>query len=137
MTVSDVDAMKWARWLLGIAVAIAALSVALGRIPFDIPMPTHAIGVVSPTCGLTRGTIATLRGNFSLAVRYNPLSVFVPFIAVAFGIRIIVGLLRRNSWVNVRFRPTKAAWVAGAIVIIGLWIYQQSNAAFLMHSHGV
>lgn len=31
-----------------------SLLAVVGGMPFDLPMPTHGIGLVTPTCGLTR-----------------------------------------------------------------------------------
>lgn len=131
------DRMRWLSVLTIAGAILGVLFAALGRIPFDLPMPTHAIGVVSPTCGLTRGTVAILRGDPGLAFRYNPGSFAVPLVGLAALIRLALGIFGHDRWLNVRFRPTRTAWIVGAVAFTSWWVYQQSNAIFLMHSHGV
>lgn len=81
-SISTTDSNRWITALaLGGLTAATLLSVA-GGTPFDLPMPTHAIGLVTPTCGLTRGSTALVGGDAALAWRYNPASVVV----VAFGV---------------------------------------------------
>lgn len=128
--------MRWMTWLTLVTIASAITFAVLGRIPVDLPMPTHAIGWVSPTCGLTRGTVAITRGHFALAFRYNPLAFLVPLVAMLMMVRLAVGTLR-GRWVNVRYRPTRLAWVIAGVAFFALWLYQQSHAHFIMHSRVV
>lgn len=137
VTVDRRDQMRWLTVVTGITIGVALLSAALGHIPYTLPMPSHVVGAVCPTCGLTRGTVAIVNGHFGLAFRYNPLSFVVPVIVVAAVVRAIAGALGRGSWLNVHFRPTRLALAAIAIGLVGLWIYQQSHAGFIMGSHQV
>jgi hypothetical protein len=119
-----------------VAAVCAVAFAALGRIPFSLPMPTHLVGAVCPTCGLTRGTVALARGDLALAFRYNPLSLVVPVVVAALGVRQVVGWTR-GRWVNVRFRPSRLSWASGVVGLAVLWAYQQAHASFLMHEHSV
>lgn len=48
------DANPWITRLSLAGLITAALLAVVGGMPFDLPMPTHGIGLVTPTCGLTR-----------------------------------------------------------------------------------
>ena len=135
--VEGTDRMRWVTWLTVVTVVIGVICAAIGHIPIDLPMPTHAIGMVTPTCGLTRGTVAILRGHWSLALHYNPVSFLVPVAIVTAVARVLVGRLGSHRWLNVRFHPTRLAWTIGAVLFVALGVYQQSHAMFIMHSHTV
>jgi hypothetical protein len=96
-------------------------------------MPTHAFGWVEPSCGLTRGSTAIARGDLSAAWRYNPAS----FLVMAFGaagiIRVGVGYAT-GRWLNVAVHPARVAWPIVALVVIMFWLYQQTNAEFIIHA---
>jgi hypothetical protein len=130
------DRMRWTTALTLVTIVTAIICAALGRIPVDLPMPTHVVGWVCPTCGLTRGTVAITRGHYALAYRYNPLSFLVPLAAVLVMARLAAGAAW-GRWVNVRYRPTRLAWALGGSALEALWGYQQSHAMFIMHSHVV
>lgn len=110
---------------------IAAVLALIGGMPFDLPMPTHLVGWVEPTCGLTRGSTAIVRGDFALAWRYNPAS----FAVMVFG---VVGLLRAaggmlaGRWLNIEARIGPLGWIALAFGFVLLGLHQQSNAQFVM-----
>lgn len=110
---------------------LAALLAIVGGLPVDLPMPTHLVGWVEPTCGLTRGSTAIARGDPGLAWRYNPAS----FAVIAFGVlglaRALIGGLA-GKWVNVDARIGPVGWAVllGGLVLLGL--HQQANAQFVM-----
>ena len=135
VAVESTDRMAWLTWLTLVTVGVGVICAAIGHIPVDLPMPTHLIGMVTPTCGLTRGTVAILRGHWSLALRYNPVSFLVPVGILAAVVRIMVGRLVHHGWLNVRFHPTRLAWAIGGVLFVALGVYQQSHAMFIMHSH--
>lgn len=135
--VEGTDRMGWLTWLTLTAVGVGMIFATIGHIPFDLPMPTHLIGMVTPTCGLTRGTVAILRGHWSLALRYNPVSFLVPVAILAALVRVVIGRVVDHGWLNVRFHPTRLAWAIGAVLFMALGVYQQSHAMFIMHSHVV
>lgn len=117
-------------------VGIGSTLAVLGQSPSILPIELHPFGMVCPACGLTRGTVATLRGHVGLAVRYNPLSPLVPAAAMGLLIRTIVGALA-GRWVNVRFRPTRVAWVLGTAAVATLWAWQTSRAEFVRHATSI
>lgn len=136
MTRDQRDAMQWVSYAAIVIAVVGIICAFLGRIPVDLPMPTHVIGMVSPTCGLTRGTVAIMRGDLALAFDYNPTSFAVlPFTAA--GLTRIAWAQMGRGWINVHLRMGKALWIACALAFVALWAYQQSNAAFIMHSHHV
>jgi hypothetical protein len=133
VAVADHDGMAWMTWLSGIGLATAVVLALIGGLPVDVPMPTHRFGWVEPSCGLTRGSTAVVRGDFSTAWQYNPLS----FVVIAFGViglaRAAVGVLT-GRWLNAGIRPTKRTWIALAIPLVAFWAYQQTNADFIINS---
>lgn len=96
-------------------------------------MPTFAVGVVTPTCGLTRGVTAILAGQFATAWRFNPASYVVVAIAAAVLLRTAVGFTRRR-WVNLSFAVSPAGWAVAVALVTALWVNQQANADFVMHA---
>ena len=112
---------------------VAAVLALMGGLPFDLPMPTHAIGWVEPSCGLTRGSTAIARGDFGLAWRYNPLS----FAAMGFGLagvaRAAVGLAT-GRWLTIDVQVGAIGWLLAVATVVALWLYQQSHAEFVMHA---
>jgi hypothetical protein len=133
VSVGDRDEVRWFTVVsVGGLVAAAVLAI-IGGLPFDLPMPTHAVGWVTPTCGLTRGSTALVRGDLGLAWRYNPAS----FAVVLFG---VLGLVRAGvgrlggRWINVRLPPSRSWLVVGALFVVVLWAHQMSNAPFIIES---
>ncbi|MEO6627126.1 MAG: DUF2752 domain-containing protein [Aquihabitans sp.] len=118
-------------WLSIGGLLLAAVLAVAGGLPFDLPMPTHLVGWVDPTCGLTRGSTAIARGDMGLAWRYNPAS----FAVMGFG---LLGLLRAavgflaGRWVNFEARVGPLGWAVFLVVIVLLGLHQQSNAQFVM-----
>lgn len=125
--------MRWWTVLSAAGLAAAVVLAVIGGFPADLPMPTHAVGWVEPSCGLTRGSTAIARGDFSVAWHYNPAS----FLVMAFG---VAGLARAalgwftGRWVNLRLRPSAVAWLALGVVLVAFWLYQQTNADFIIDS---
>lgn len=131
--ISDREETRWIA-LVSLVGMIAGLALVLnGGFPVDMPMPTHSFGWVEPTCGLTRGSTALIRGDFALAWRYNPASFLVVGAAVAWLVRTAVGLVSRR-WLNLRVRPNAAIWIGLLVVVAALLVVQQSNAEFIINS---
>lgn len=133
VSAEDRDPMRWWTWLSVGGLATAAVLALIGGFPFDTPMPTHTFGWVEPTCGLTRGSTAIVRGDLALAWRYNPAS----FAVIAFGatgiIRASFGALT-GRWLHISLWPRKTGWILLAAAFVALWAYQQSNAEFIINS---
>jgi Protein of unknown function (DUF2752) len=102
----------------------------VGLPPVDLHGPLHYLGVMDPLCGMTRGTVAVLRGQLALAWAYNPASPpLVAGAALALG-RWLVGRLT-GRWLEVRVGPGRVAWAVGAVALLVLWANQQAHAALL------
>lgn len=114
-------------------VVVAAVLAMIGGFPLDMPMPTHSFGWVDPTCGLTRGSTAIARGDFTLAWRYNPASFLVMGFG-AYGIaRLACGALT-GRFPTIHPRLGRVGWYVLGAAIVALTLYQQSNAEFIMDS---
>lgn len=131
--ISDSDAAPWLTWASVIGLAASVALAALGGLPFDIPMPTYRYGIVTPTCGLTRGSTAIARGDLALAWRYNPASFLVIGLGVVGVVRTTIGLTRR-TWITVNCTRSRVAWVLIGASIFAFWLYQQTNADFIIAS---
>lgn len=133
VSVGPSDRQKRITWLSIGGLLLAAVLAVAGGLPFDLPMPTHLVGWVEPTCGLTRGSTAIARGEIGLAWRYNPAS----FAVMGFG---LLGVLRAAAgfltgrWVNLEARVGPLSWIAILVALVLLGIHQQSNAQFVMDS---
>jgi uncharacterized protein DUF2752 len=117
---------------LGVAAA-ASMAIA-GLPPVDLHGPLHYIGIMDPLCGGTRAARFTMRGEFALAWKYNPLGILAVVAAVAATGRAVVGLLTRR-WVSVAiaWTPTRRYWVIGLILAaaVVLEVRQQLLASLL------
>lgn len=133
VAVAGTDDMRWLSWLSVIGLVSAIVLAVIGGFPLDTPMPTHAFGLVEPTCGLTRGSTAIARGDLALAWRYNPASFLVMAFGVAGIIRLAVGMTT-HRWVNVSVRPRRVGWLVLLAAFVGFWVYQQTNAEFIINS---
>jgi hypothetical protein len=133
--IGDRDAMRWVTRLAAAGVVAAAVLAIIGGFPLDTPMPTHAFGWVEPTCGLTRGSTAIARGDFATAWHYNPVSFLVMGFGLAGLVRTAVGLTM-HRWVNVKVTWSRAAWVGFGTAVVAFWLYQQTNADFIINARG-
>jgi hypothetical protein len=74
--------LRWARAdrhptlapLAAAGLLAAGLLAVVGLPPVDLHRPLHHLGIMDPLCGMTRGTVALLRGQLGQAVAYNPAS---------------------------------------------------------------
>ena len=130
---SDHDEMRWMTVLTGIGLGAAAVLAVIGNAPFDLPRPTHAVGWVTPTCGLTRGATALARGDVALAWDFNPASLLVPLFALVGVARAAWGWAT-GRWLTVRVRPGRLGWAAIVVAVVLLAWNQQANADFVMHA---
>jgi len=103
---------------------------AVGLPPVDLHGPLHYLGVMDPLCGMTRGTVAVLRGRLGQAVAYNPASpLLVAGALLAVG-RWLFGRLT-GRWLDVTLRPTRLTVGIAAALVLALWVNQQAHAALL------
>ena len=82
LTIAPTDEMRWLTRTVAIGATTAIVLAVIGGMPLALPMPTHAIGVVDPTCGLTRASTAIARGDFVNAWRFNPVGARNSVVAV-------------------------------------------------------
>lgn len=133
VSIDGTDRMAWFTHLAVAGMAVASVLAAVGGLPFDLPMPTHAVGMVEPTCGMTRATMAILRGDLAIAWRFNPGA----FAVVAFG---IVGVVRwaigavSHRWINVSGGHRRLFLSVAVVLFAALWAYQQTHASFVIHA---
>jgi hypothetical protein len=132
-SISDRDEMRWVTVVSVVGVCAAVALAVIGGMPFDLPMPTHSFGWVEPSCGLTRGSTAIVRGDLALAWRYNPLSFLVVGIAIAGILRAFVGGIS-GRWLNVGYRPSKLHVLVVLALIAAFWLFQQTKADFIITS---
>jgi hypothetical protein len=108
----------------------AGVLAVVGLPPVDLHGPLHRLGVTDPLCGMTRGTVALLRGQLSQAVAYNPASpLLVAGALLALG-RWLVGRLT-GRWLDATLRRTPLTLGIAAALVLALWINQQAHAALL------
>jgi hypothetical protein len=108
----------------------AGMLAVVGLPPIGLHGPLHYLGIMDPLCGMTRGTVAVLRGQLKLAWAYHPASpLLVAGAMLALG-RWVAGRLT-GRWLNVHVRPSRAAWTTGAVAVLTLWVNQQAHAALL------
>lgn len=131
--IGGTDTTPWLTWVSSIGLFTAVVLAAVGGLPFDIPMPTYRFGIVTPTCGLTRGSTAIARGDVALAWRYNPASFLVIGLGVVGIVRTVVGFTT-HRWVTVNCTRSRIAWVLIGASIFVFWLYQQANADFIITS---
>lgn len=132
-TIGEVDLMGVWTWLSVTGTAAALLLAMIGGSPIDLPMPSHLVGLVTPTCGLTRGTTALVRGDAALAWSYNPAAFVVAALGAAGLARALIGIAL-GRWFGVVVRLHLVGRAAVVVGVALLWINQQSNADFVMHA---
>lgn len=117
---------------LAVAGGVAAAVFAVVGLPhLSLMHPWYAIGVVTPSCGLTRSAVAIAGGQFALAWQFNPAGFLV--VAGAAGIigRWIVGRLT-GRWLGVVVPGRRLRTAIAAIAVAALWLNQQAHAAFII-----
>lgn len=111
--------------------AAAPVFAAAGIPPVPLMWPLYRLGVVLPSCGLTRGVVALARGDLAAAMEWNPAS---PLAAVAAAI----GLLRAavgaatGRWLHVLVQPRWWLLVVATVAVALLWVNQWNHAGQLM-----
>ena len=108
--------------LLG--VPVVALVAILGLPPLDIHGPLHYLGVMGPTCGMTRGVMWTARGNLIRASQFNPASLLVIPTMILLTARAAYARLT-GRWLNLALRRRSWLWAAVGVLVLLLAVRQQ------------
>lgn len=110
------------RFALGVAAAAAAQVAAVSAGVGGWPCPVmSALGVPCPGCGLTRGAVALLRGEFAAALGAHA---FAPLLLVGLAALAVAALLpasRREAFAGLvaRFeRRTRVSYVLAAALLL-------------------
>lgn len=122
--------------LIWLAVSAASIAGAAGWLAMALPWPHcpffATTGLPCVTCGATRSAIAFLRGDFLLALKWNPLA-FVAFCGViAFDIYaavVLVGRMPRLRIVGWSVAEKNAARIAVLSLLALNWIYLLAHRA--------
>lgn len=119
--------------LVGIPLLIALALVGLP--PVDIQGPLHYLGIMGPTCGMTRGVMWTARGDLIRAWQFNPASLLV--IPTMAGLAARAAYARISGrWLNLHIRWRPWLWLIPAVILLALTIRQQLNIDFLLANPG-
>lgn len=114
-----------------IGIPLVALLSVVGLPPIDLHGPVHYLGIMGPTCGMTRGVMWTARGDLAQAWHFNPASLLVLPALVLLAGRALLGRLT-NRWLNLSIRWRRWLWVSVIAPVLLLSIRQQLYADFLL-----
>ena len=126
------DRWRWLTWASALGVVVAAAYATFGMPGVAIPEPQHQLGLVSPTCGLTRGVTAIAGGDPAAAWGWNPASFVVVTLWAGALVRAAVGW-RTGRWWTPSVRLGAVGWVAALSVVALLWANQQAHADHIIH----
>lgn len=129
--ITHVDSHPTLVWIAVGGLAAAATLAVYGMPPIGIHLPTHGWGIMGPTCGMTRGVAATVRGELAGAWAYNPASPLLVGGALASVARAGVGVTT-GRWLDLRLRVTRGGWAVLAVLLAALTVNQQANATLLL-----
>lgn len=132
VTRDRVDRMPRLIWFVAIGLCAAGLLAVFGLPSVRLPMPTWALGIVTPTCGLTRASTALARGQIGVAWAFNPAAFLLAATAIGGVTRWAIGRLT-HQWINISFRLTRLGWIAVLVLIVLWWGNQQLHADLIMH----
>lgn len=114
-----------------IGIPIAVIVAIVGLPPVDIHGPLHYLGIMGPTCGMTRGVMWSARGDLARAWQFNPASLLViPSMVALIGRAIYARVTGR--WLNLHLRWRPWLWIIPAVLIVLLSLRQQLNVEFLV-----
>lgn len=114
-----------------IGIPLVALLAILGLPPIDIHGPLHYLGIMGPTCGMTRGVMWTARGDLARAWQFNPASLLIIPTMIGLTGRAIYGRIA-HRWLNLHIRWRPWLWIIPAALILLLSIRQQLNVGLLL-----
>ena len=120
--------------LLKIAVAGLVASTAVGVLgvpPVGLHLPTHELGIMTPTCGATRSVARAAVGDLAGSWRFNPLGAVLVVGAWVCVAREVVGRTT-GHWLDVRLSVTTGGRFLAAALVVALAVNQQLHADLLM-----
>lgn len=126
---------RTAPWLAAgaaVVLALGKLFSVFGLPPISTMGPMYSIGIVSPTCGLTRSVTAIMSGQFALAWRFNPGGFLVVVALAAMLVRWAVGRTS-GRWASIVVEDWRLPVAVVVVLTIALGINQQMNADFVMN----
>jgi hypothetical protein len=83
-----ISAYAWIGWHWQVGSQSMQLSVCLSR---------RLLGIACPGCGTTRGVLAALRGDWMLALYYNPFSVLAIIGLVVVSLFLVYDLMKKDT----------------------------------------
>jgi len=113
-----------------LGIVLAAVFATVGLPPIGLHSPLHYLGVMAPSCGLTRGTVALARGSLGDAIRFNPASPLVVLAGAALLARGVVGAVT-GRWLDVRAHIERLGWMLLTVLGAVLTVNQQLHADLL------
>lgn len=109
-----------------VAAGLVAFAFALALLDTPLCPTAFFFGVPCPGCGLTRATLALVRGDFAAALRFHPLApLLVPLFGGALA-KVLVDYVR-----GVPPRPAPSWWTTRAatlvastllVLVVGVWL---------------
>lgn len=114
-----------------IGIPLTVLVAILGLPPIDIHGPLHYLGIMGPTCGLTRGVMWAVRGDLARAWQFNPASLLVVLTLIGLTIRAALGRTT-GQWLTLHLRWRPWLWLIPALLTVFLAIRQQNNIDLLL-----
>lgn len=85
------DNFRWLAWLVAAGVVASGALAVFGMPPIDLQGPLHVLGLMGPTCGMTRAVRHLALGQVALALRYNPAVAVLPVTVLAVTGRVLYG----------------------------------------------
>ncbi|MGH8957324.1 MAG: DUF2752 domain-containing protein [Acidimicrobiia bacterium] len=117
--------------LAGVGLIAALLMALFGQPPYGFHGPLHYLGVMSPTCGMSRGVMWLMRGKMAMAWEYNPASLLVLPVGAVAVVRSVFGRFT-NRWPNLTVRLNWWMLVLVIVAVATLTVRQQLKAELLM-----
>lgn len=127
---SDRDEHRLVFLMTGVVIFVGLVLRVLPRELDVVHTFEHGLGFMAPTCGLTRGGLALLRGDLATAWRYNPAIFPVALLAAALFVRFASGVVT-GRWLTLRVHSGSAGRLLGLAIIVALWLNQQAHFALL------